>query len=121
MFWLWWDWSKDIASGICLLWLLLQGLLGYYIIGRGRQYTAPAMVFYGIINIFFCVMLLVLSPFELLPTAHMEGAGLNPLLKDPWMVVHPPVNAYGHYSLMLLVIVFLILMLGFGIPAKEVS
>jgi cytochrome c-type biogenesis protein CcmF len=82
--------------GTYLLWLLLQGLFGYYIIGKGRQYTAPAMVFYGVINIFFCVMLLALSPFEMLPTARVEGAGLNPLLKDPWMVVHPPVIFIGY-------------------------
>lgn len=82
--------------GTYLLWLLLQSLFGYYIIGRGRQYTAPAMVFYGLINIFFCVMLLKLSPFEMLPTAQVQGAGLNPLLKDPWMVIHPPVIFIGY-------------------------
>jgi len=82
--------------GTYLLWLLFQGLFGYYIIGRGRQYTAPAMVFYGLINIFFCVMILVLSPFEMMSSAQMEGAGLNPLLKDPWMVIHPPVIFIGY-------------------------
>jgi len=82
--------------GTYLLWLLLQGLFGYYIIARGRQYTAPAMVIYGLINIFFCVMLLILSPFDLLPSPQIEGAGLNPLLKDPWMVIHPPVIFMGY-------------------------
>lgn len=82
--------------GTYLLWLLLQSLFGYYIIGRGRQYTATAMVFYGLVNIFFSVMLLALSPFEMLPTGRVEGAGLNPLLKDPWMVVHPPIIFIGY-------------------------
>jgi len=87
--------------GTYLLWLLLQGVLGFFIIKRGRQYTAPAMIFYGLVNIFFCVMLLVLSPFELLPSARAEGAGLNPLLKDPWMVIHPPVIFIGYAAVAL--------------------
>ncbi len=87
--------------GTYLLWLLLQAVFGYYIIGRGKQYTATAMVFYGLINIFFSVMLLVLSPFEMLPSARMEGAGLNPLLKDPWMVIHPPVIFIGYAAVAL--------------------
>lgn len=82
--------------GTYLLWLLIQGLLGYYLILRGRQYTAPAMVFYGLVNLFLGIMVLVLSPFEKLPIVPPDGAGLNPLLKDSWMVIHPPVIFLGY-------------------------
>ena len=82
--------------GTYLFWLLLLALLGYYIIKRGKEYSAYAMFFYGLINIFFCVMLMALSPFEKMAVPQPDGAGLNPLLKDPWMVVHPPVIFVGY-------------------------
>ena len=40
------------------------------------------------------------SPFKLLPPpAPADGVGLNPLLQDPWMVIHPPVMFIGFASL----------------------
>jgi cytochrome c-type biogenesis protein CcmF len=82
--------------GTYLLWLLLLAIFGFYLLKRGRQYTAYGMFFYGLVNIFFGVILLVLSPFEKLPIPQPDGAGLNPLLKDPWMVIHPPVIFIGY-------------------------
>jgi len=87
--------------GTYLLWLLLLALLGYYLLRRGRQYTSYAMFFQGLINLFFGIMLLVLSPFEKLPVPQPDGAGLNPLLKDPWMVVHPPIIFLGYAAVAL--------------------
>jgi cytochrome c-type biogenesis protein CcmF len=37
-----------------------------------------------------------LSPFAMLPVTPPDGAGLNPLLADPWMVIHPPVMFMGY-------------------------
>ncbi len=40
------------------------------------------------------------SPFKLLPPpAPADGVGLNPLLQDPWMVIHPQVMFVGFASL----------------------
>jgi cytochrome c-type biogenesis protein CcmF len=83
-------------EGTYLLWLVFLALMGYFIINRGREYTSHAMFFYGLINLFFCTILLAVSPFEKLPVPQAEGAGLNPLLQDPWMVVHPPVIFLGY-------------------------
>jgi len=88
-------------QGTYLLWLLLLAVLGFYLIRRGGEYRDYAMFFYGLIGIFFSVLLLVLSPFEKLPVPQTEGAGLNPLLKDPWMVVHPPVIFVGYAAVAL--------------------
>ena len=88
-------------QGTYLLWLMLLALLGYYIQRRGRQYTDWAMTFYGLINLFFLVVLMVLSPFEKLATPQAEGGGLNPLLHDPWMVVHPPIIFLGYAAVAL--------------------
>lgn len=83
-------------QGTYLLWLFLFAVLGFYILRRGRQYTTPAMFFYGLINLFFLVILVVLSPFQKLLQPQADGAGLNPLLQDPWMVIHPPVIFLGY-------------------------
>ena len=78
-------------AGTYLLWLLLSSISGLIIIYRARQYRTWAMVFYSFINIFLLVMLVTLSPFKPFEFAASEGAGLNPLLQDFWMVIHPPV------------------------------
>jgi cytochrome c-type biogenesis protein CcmF len=82
-------------EGTYLLWLLLTGLFGFMILKWGCQYTMAAMGFYSIIILFFSIVLLNLSPFALRPVPAAEGAGLNPLLMDPWMVIHPPVMFTG--------------------------
>lgn len=83
-------------EGTYLLWLLLMALFGYVIIRRGGQYTGPAMTVYCLINLFFLLIMTKLSPFAYLPFYAPDGAGLNPLLRDPWMVVHPPIMFVGY-------------------------
>ena len=83
-------------QGTYLLWLALLSILGYYVIFQGKEYRDYAMVFYGLISLFFCTMLMVLSPFERMAVTPPDGAGLNPLLIDYWMVIHPPVMFIGY-------------------------
>ncbi len=83
-------------QGTYLLWLSLLAIFGYFLIFRGKEYTFYSMVLYGLVNLFFCTMLMVLSPFEKLPVPQPDGAGLNPLLMDYWMVIHPPVMFIGY-------------------------
>ena len=48
---------------------------------------------------FFCALLVFAeSPFEQLAVAPAEGAGLNPLLRHPRMMIHPPM-LYSGYTL----------------------
>lgn len=88
-------------QGTYLLWLFMLALLGYFLLRRAGELKARTMFFYGLVNLFFCVMLIVVSPFEKLPVAQLEGAGLNPLLQDPWMVIHPPVIFLGYAAVAL--------------------
>ncbi len=83
-------------EGTYLLWLLLSALLGYVILRRAGHYTNSAMIIYSIVNLFLLSMLVKLSPFALLQFHAEEGAGLNPLLQDAWMVIHPPVVFIGY-------------------------
>jgi cytochrome c-type biogenesis protein CcmF len=51
------------------------------------------------VEAFFLFMLnFVSSPFERLPFTAPDGLGLNPLLEDPGMLIHPPVLLAGFMS-----------------------
>jgi cytochrome c-type biogenesis protein CcmF len=83
-------------EGTYLLWVLFTALFGYLIIRHGRHYRDYAMAVYALVNAFFLLILTKLSPFAYLGFAAPDGAGLNPLLRDPWMVIHPPIMFVGY-------------------------
>ncbi|MBE3589233.1 MAG: heme lyase CcmF/NrfE family subunit [Firmicutes bacterium] len=83
-------------EGSLLLWLLFLSLLTAAIAWRpprGRE--AGALVPYALgvllsIAFFFALLIAVAAPpFRLLPQAPADGAGLNRLLRDPSMLLHP--------------------------------
>ncbi len=83
-------------EGTYLLWLLLNAWCGYLVIRWGGRYRDYGMAVFSLVNTFFLLILVKLSPFALLDFPATDGAGLNPLLQDPWMVVHPPVIFIGY-------------------------
>ena len=83
-------------EGTYLLWLFFNVLFGYIIIKKSGAYRAPAMAVYSIVNLFFLLILVKLSPFATTAATPADGEGLNPLLRDPWMIVHPPVIFIGY-------------------------
>jgi cytochrome c-type biogenesis protein CcmF len=78
-------------EGTYLLWFLLSSLFGLVILKWGGIYKVWGMTFYSFINLFLVIMLVIVSPFKPLEFMAQDGAGLNPLLQDFWMVIHPPV------------------------------
>jgi cytochrome c-type biogenesis protein CcmF len=87
-------------EGTFLLWLFIGLLLGLFLIRRKEDRLKGYVIFiYLLVQIFLLVLLLKKSPFELLPDKPLEGRGLNPLLKDPWMVSHPPLVFIGYAGL----------------------
>ncbi|UCC43846.1 MAG: cytochrome c biogenesis protein CcsA [Candidatus Zixiibacteriota bacterium] len=83
-------------EGTYLLWLVFNALCGYVIIRHAGPSKNYAMAVLGLVNLFFLLILVRLSPFALLPHPAADGLGLNPLLRDPWMVIHPPVIFVGY-------------------------
>ncbi|MBD3403241.1 hypothetical protein GF420_10130, partial [candidate division GN15 bacterium] len=83
-------------EGTYLLWLLLLAIFGYIVQRRGGAYVGHAMAIYCLIGTFFLLIMTKLSPFAYLGFYAEDGAGLNPLLRDPWMVVHPPIMFVGY-------------------------
>jgi cytochrome c-type biogenesis protein CcmF len=91
-------------EGSFLLWLLLGSLLGIFIIfrrdkARADIYQGYTMFFYLLVQMSLLILLLKKSPFSLLPDSPLEGRGLNPLLQDFWMVIHPPVVFIGYAAI----------------------
>jgi len=82
-------------EGTYLLWLFLCAMWGFMVLRRGGRYAEYGMAVYSLVNLFLLFLLVKLSPFALLPTPAPDGLGLNPLLRDPWMVIHPPIMFTG--------------------------
>jgi cytochrome c-type biogenesis protein CcmF len=94
-------WSSQ--EGSLLLWVLLLSLWSSAILFATRRrlrdvapYATAVLLGFGA---FFCGLLVFLeSPFQALPVPPVEGAGLNPLLRHPSMMIHPPM-LYSGYTL----------------------
>jgi cytochrome c-type biogenesis protein CcmF len=88
-------------EGSILLWVTLAALLGLALLRQPGALTHPAMFFVGLLQSGLLLLLLVRTPFRMSATVPADGLGLNPLLEDPWMVVHPPVLFLGYAALAL--------------------
>ena len=82
-------------QGSFLLWLLIHALAGVVLAFRQRLIHAGLSVYLGL-QALLTILVLAKSPFVLQETAVQNGAGLNPLLQDPWMAIHPPIIFAGY-------------------------
>ncbi len=105
-------------EGSFLLWIFWHSVLGLALIKFARQWEGPVMAVFAFVQVFLTSMILGVvigelkigsSPFILLrdfmPDAPVfkldpnfipkDGTGLNPLLQNYWMVIHPPVLFLG--------------------------
>lgn len=94
-------WSSQ--EGSLLLWLFFLGAWSSVILfltRRRLRVLAPyaQAVLLGFAGFFAGVMLFAESPFTRAERVVSEGAGLNPLLRDPGMMIHPPM-LYSGYTL----------------------
>lgn len=85
-------------EGSFLLWLVFHAVFGL-IIARRSSTTPAVMTVYCLLQAVLLTILLAKSPFMMLPDSRLDGAGLNPLLMDPWMVIHPPIIFLGYAGL----------------------
>jgi len=71
-------------------------LIGIILARSARTHEPKVMQFYWLVQTVLLVLLLKASPFRLISPAPSDGMGLNPLLQDPWMVIHPPIVFAGY-------------------------
>ncbi len=110
-------------EGSFLLWLFWHAVLGNILIFTAKRWESPVMATFGVVQAFLSSMLLGIyildykmgsSPFMLirelpenvgLPWTQLpnylsfpqfqDGRGLNPLLQNYWMTIHPPTLFLG--------------------------
>lgn len=106
-------------EGSFLLWIFWQAVLGLFVIHTQKRWEAPVMIVFSLVQAFLASMILGIalplvdvklgsSPFILLREAladpifkiqpdfiPADGSGLNPLLQNYWMVIHPPTLFLG--------------------------
>ena len=107
-------------EGSFLLWIFWHAVLGIVLINTNKHWEAPVMAIFAAVQTFLCSMILGVvlpvidlkigsSPFLMLqeampnlPVWQMkpdfvaeDGNGLNPLLQNYWMVIHPPTLFLG--------------------------
>src|SRR5207248_250894 len=63
---------------------------------RSAEHAAYAV--FGLVVIATALLVFVAAPFERLPLPALEGADLNPLLQNYWMMIHPPSLYTGYVS-----------------------
>ncbi len=88
-------------AGSLLLWTWLLCLFSAIIVWQNRQknrdlmpYVLGTLLFTAFF--FFGLMVYATSPFELLPQSVADGNGLNPMLQNSGMVIHPPTLFLGY-------------------------
>jgi len=85
-------------KGSFLIWLLWAALIGIPL-SRSAGKAEPTVMSVYITTVFGLLFILVReNPFVMLAEAPLDGAGLNPLLQDDWMVIHPPIMFIGYAS-----------------------
>ncbi|BCW98347.1 MAG: cytochrome c assembly protein [Armatimonadota bacterium] len=99
--------SRDLAPGYIfsafwagpegsfLFWALIGAWTGVFLKRTTKDLEPAAMSFWCLSQGLLTAMLLINSPFAPLNGSPPDGAGLNPILQDPWMAIHPPVLFFG--------------------------
>jgi cytochrome c-type biogenesis protein CcmF len=85
-------------KGSFLIWLLWGSLLGLPLLASLRRAPADEAPVMGLYTLTLLGLLFILvreNPFLMLGSTPTDGAGLNPLLQDNWMVIHPPIMFVG--------------------------
>lgn len=82
-------------QGSFLLWLVIHAVVGILIAREGRM-TATGRTIYHALTAMLVLLVLFKSPFAPAEVVAMDGHGMNPLLQDPWMAVHPPIIFVGY-------------------------
>ena len=88
-------------EGSLLLWLLVLTLFIFLFLLRSndqpKKYRILTLLFQQIIIVgFFVFLIKTSSPFNYIFPIPKEGLGLNPILQDPALAIHPPILYLGY-------------------------
>ncbi|HWY17805.1 MAG TPA: cytochrome c-type biogenesis CcmF C-terminal domain-containing protein [Solirubrobacteraceae bacterium] len=94
-------WSSQEGSLLLWAWLLsMWSSLVLFLTGRRMREVAAyaTAILLGFGGFFVSLMIFYANPFQTTRPAPVEGAGLDPLLRFPTMMIHPPM-LYSGYTL----------------------
>ena len=88
-------------EGSLLLWLLVLVLFLFLFIldtkNYDNKYKLLTVIFQEIIILGFLLFIIITSnPFDYIFPVPLEGLGLNPILQDPALAIHPPILYIGY-------------------------
>jgi cytochrome c-type biogenesis protein CcmF len=89
--------------GSFLIWVLFGAIAAALLVGRSKHFEPYVLAMFMVIQIALLVFVIILNPFQPtldpasgLPTTPADGQGLNPLLHNFWMIIHPPILFVGY-------------------------
>jgi cytochrome c-type biogenesis protein CcmF len=90
-------------AGSLLLWLTVLTGIGSAAVALNSRLTRRVLpwtvpIIGGVASFFALLLVFVASPFDV-QTAPADGAGLNPSLQNPYMMIHPPLLYLGYVGL----------------------
>ena len=88
-------------QGSLLFWVLILTSMSTLVHLQNRDRNQSLMPYVTatlmVVAVFFlCLLVFIADPFERLPVPAREGADLNPLLQNYWMMIHPPSLYLGY-------------------------
>ncbi|MCP4633759.1 MAG: cytochrome c biogenesis protein CcsA [candidate division Zixibacteria bacterium] len=86
-------------EGSFVLWLFFSAIMGLWLIRKSGEEESLLMPAFLAAQIFIIVLMIVRNPFEMHQIIPSDGSGLNPLLQNFWMVIHPPVMFWGYAAI----------------------
>lgn len=89
--------------GSFLIWALWGAIATAFLVRRTKHFEPYVLVVFMLVQAALLAFVLVLNPFKPLydaatglPTTPADGKGLNPLLHNFWMIIHPPILFVGY-------------------------
>ncbi len=90
-------------SGSFLIWAVLSAASAALLVRRSKHFEPYVQIVMMLMQLALLVFVLIMNPFAPLidaatgqPTTPPDGQGLNPLLHNFWMIIHPPVLFVGY-------------------------
>ncbi len=92
-------------EGTFLLWIIFSAVYAILLMRKFARKNPLLLFFILLSQIYILIILMKKNPFSMIWEVHAnapygftprDGAGLNPLLQNPWMVIHPPVLFLGY-------------------------
>jgi cytochrome c-type biogenesis protein CcmF len=95
-------WASEAGSLLLFAWIL--SMYSAYVTWLNRRRHRELMpivaaVLMTVVGFFAVLLSFATSPFNTLAQRPVEGGGLNPLLQNPYMLIHPPILYLGYVGL----------------------